>query len=114
MYLLIRCAVGALLLALLNLHPTMYLLILFALLLFFYAASVFTSHYVSINSSINHCLDSSSNHNLHPTMYLLILLRFPNRSSSLSDLHPTMYLLILSMQLSDLIFLLIYIPLCIY
>ena len=106
---------GALLLALLNLHPTMYLLILFALLLFFYAASVFTSHYVSINSetSLKHkyCIETY----LHPTMYLLIPDHKPGLFFLLSYLHPTMYLLI---PASTTVWIpaltIIYIPLCIY
>ena len=104
---------GALLLALLNLHPTMYLLILFALLLFFYAASVFTSHYVSINSLLN-IFKQLTTCDLHPTMYLLIPL-LPSLLHPVScNLHPTMYLLILVCVIFVHDSQIIYIPLCIY
>ncbi len=55
-----------------DLHPTMYLLILF----------LFTIHcYIQLH--------------LHPTMYLLILKEVVTRTADNEYLHPTMYLLIL-------------------
>ena len=53
-----------------NLHPTMYLLILFNLTQN-RIQYTFTSHYVSINSQVHLKTPLFSLH-LHPTMYLLI------------------------------------------
>ena len=56
-------------------------------------SSLFTSHYVSINS--NQFLSSLTfGSHLHPTMYLLIREAHIYNRQGLDYLHPTMYLLI--------------------
>ncbi len=136
MYLLILSAIPIASLSYINLHPTMYLLILFRLAnaflhsthlhptmyllirlltVTFLLKSLFTSHYVSINSSdtvyssnqaliftshyvsINSyclCNFNTTFEHLHPTMYLLILFLVPAPGIKYCHLHPTMYLLI--------------------
>ena len=55
---------------------------------------IFTSHYVSINSSSYEQITSHILH-LHPTMYLLIRRAILTNNYIKGHLHPTMYLLIL-------------------
>ena len=71
----------------------MYLLILSGSVRRCCACIVFTSHYVSINSSQLPSTILLHLH-LHPTMYLLIPEWFVIYTSGLDNLHPTMYLLI--------------------
>ena len=59
--------------------------------------SIFTSHYVSINSYTNNAI-VNRHLNLHPTMYLLIPKEDETNIEVIHDLHPTMYLLIPVLQ----------------
>ena len=72
MYLLIRMRPWFLKEERLNLHPTMYLLILPFPVSEYSMMILFTSHYVSINSCVRDIRPRFPD-NLHPTMYLLIL-----------------------------------------
>ena len=72
----------------------MYLLILEAFTYNYCIVTLFTSHYVSINS-IMKCNVLLILKHLHPTMYLLIQGGILKVTRELLHLHPTMYLLIL-------------------
>ena len=96
-----------------NLHPTMYLLILRGIPFSTESPSIFTSHYVSINSS--NALVNPASATQFTSHYVSInsaLLSFSR--IHLLYLHPTMYLLIQIQSSAVSSRFDIYIPLCIY
>ena len=114
MYLLILFAIHLLMYAMMYLHPTMYLLILYARFLTDFS-SPFTSHYVSINSSQNENVKPQivtfTSHYVSINSEVLIMVlaaislftshyvsinSLPRKAiyKMLLHLHPTMYLLI--------------------
>ena len=97
----------------LNLHSTMYLLILSVSCCVRFGHNLFTFHYVSINSPAS-SLPADYQSNLHSTMYLLIQYSLRVIPYTFLYLHSTMYLLILCPPIILLRCFCIYIPLCIY